>query len=279
MHNRMLIAIDGVCASGKSSLAHNLAEHYNLPYLNTGKIYRFLAFNFLKKINLINTEKHNTNTLHNPISEIEKLTKEEIENQLVELASQINLNEINDKKIESEINKEIYGQYASKFACIAQVRHTLVKIQREFAFANHQGAILDGRDIGSVILPEAEFKIFVTADLETRAIRRMYQLQQSSNTNNIIFNRQQLDDLKQNIKNRDKQDTEREHAPLQIAHDAFLLDNTELDSKQTTNEAISFIETKKTIINANKKLTNNKNLVNEMPENFNYKNIDHDHLN
>ncbi|MFT4718126.1 MAG: cytidylate kinase [Rickettsiales bacterium] len=196
---KLLIAIDGPSSSGKSTIAKNLSNFYQIPYLNTGSLYRALAF----------------------LADKNKLELSKI-NEIAELTDQIpNLD------LESEeIHNEKIGKLASKIAQEPKIRKVLLELQinfKEDSLTKYHGAILEGRDIGTIICPEAEFKFFITVDVKIRAKRRFEQLQK---LNPSIRYENILEDLE----NRDFNDKNRELAPLLKAEDAIIIDNSQKPS-------------------------------------------------
>lgn len=197
----MLIAIDGPAASGKGSIASMLSMHYDIPHLDTGLLYRKLAY-IIEKKNIIDQ----TGKWHSQAPEV------------------INLN------VEDEcLRTNNISSLASKVAANPSVRQALLKLQRDFA-NNQDGAILEGRDIGTVICPEADVKIFITASAETRAQRRHIQLKKmnmSSDADNSY------EKILEDILERDMRDQNRDCAPLKCALDAYYLDTSDLDLDET----------------------------------------------
>jgi cytidylate kinase len=192
---KLLIAIDGPSASGKSTIARNLSNYYNIPFLNTGALYRSLAY--LACQNSLS---------ENDIDKIVNLT-----------------DQIQDLNLElPEIHNEITGKFASKIAQYTKIRQALFDLQINFknqSFKKYNGAILEGRDIGTIICPEAEFKFFVTLDVEIRAKRRYAQLQKLNPTI-------QYEEILKDLEKRDYNDKNRKIAPLIKAEDAIEIDNS-----------------------------------------------------
>ena len=193
----MIIAIDGPAASGKGTIASKLAGYFNLGYLDTGILYRAVALQMLQGgINIEDPQG------------AEKIAREFT-------ASFI------DKK---NIRTEAVSVLASKIAALPGVRHELLHYQKSFAKnpgPDKQGAILDGRDIGTIVCPNADFKIFITADLKIRAKRRWKQLLQRDQT--VIYS-----DILEELRSRDERDTCREEAPLVPASGSMLIDTSDM---------------------------------------------------
>ncbi len=202
-----VIAIDGPAASGKGTLARKLAAHYGLPHLDTGLLYRATACALLD----------------------EGLSLEDVE-AAVEAARGLSLVDFDEARLRA---REM-GEAASLVAAMPPVRAALIDMQRAFA-ERPEGAVLDGRDIGTVICPLANVKIFVTASPETRAQRRALEL---AGRGEDVDYAAILDD----VKKRDARDSGRSAAPLKAAEDAALLDTSELDRDEAFAAALSIAE-------------------------------------
>ncbi|MDA0781862.1 MAG: (d)CMP kinase [Rickettsiales bacterium] len=202
----MIIAIDGPAASGKGTLAKKLAEHFGLNYLDTGSIYRALGYKILEA---------------GGCPEDKKLA--------VEMAKNITSEELNNP----HLYDEGIGRAASVVAVIPEVRDALFRFQRDFS-KSPKGAVLDGRDIGTVICPDADLKFFITADIEVRAMRRFKQLQ--NNGVSVIY-QSVLDDLRR----RDERDSGRAVAPLAIAEDAVQVDTTDMEVSEVFEEIVAVV--------------------------------------
>jgi len=203
----MIIAIDGPAASGKGTLAKRLAAHYGYRHLDTGVIYRAVAYALIRAGADLRDEAR---------------------------AVQAAL-ELDPDKFEDPILKtQTVAEAASVVSAIPRVREALVNFQRRFA-AGPPGAVLDGRDIGTVICPHAEVKIFVLADPEVRARRRTLEARaRGENADEAAV----LADILQ----RDERDKNRAVAPLKPADDAYLLDNSNLDIEGGVRAAIDIVE-------------------------------------
>ncbi len=203
MTQRLVIAIDGPSASGKGTLAKRLAAHFGLPHLDTGLLYRAVGWIAAR-------------TGQPP----------------AKVASDLTSAALDDPALRSDEA----GQQGSRVAAIPEVRVNLLKFQKEFS-SQAQGAVLDGRDIGTVICPDAPVKLFVTASLESRAERRFQELRQRG-----------VDTIKTRVlaemAERDRRDSERAAAPLKAAPDAWLLDTSDMDADAAFAAALAFIERK-----------------------------------
>ncbi|PWG01439.1 (d)CMP kinase [Sphingosinicella humi] len=202
----MIIAVDGPAASGKGTIARALAAHYRLPHMDTGLLYRAVALNLLRWGG-------------DPESEFQALRACDF--------SQIDF-------ADPELKSETAGGIASRISVYPAVRAALAQRQRDFA-GQAGGAVLDGRDIGTVIAPHAEAKLFVTARPEVRARRRFDELRQRGVTTHY-------EDVLIDIRARDDRDSHRAAAPLRRAEDAHLLDTSDLDREAAIAAAIALVE-------------------------------------
>lgn len=206
----MIIAIDGPLASGKGTLAKALAKKYNLPHLDTGAIYRATALSLISRD--INPEN---------------------ESEAIKAAHALDLSLLEDPRLRNAQT----GAGASVVAAFPEVRKALFDFQRRFAI-RPDGAVLDGRDIGTVICPEADIKFFVVASAEERAQRRLKELHEKGE-------KITLEELVAQIKERDERDAGRKDAPLTRAADAHLLDTTGKSIDEVIDEACAIIDAKK----------------------------------
>lgn len=222
MKKKPVIAIDGFSSTGKSSISKQIAKRLNLIHIDTGALYRGITFFALE--NCLNDQQEiDIKSLFSRLNEICLELKPN--NQVLELY-------INKKNVNKEIRELRISQNVSLIAKQPEIRDFLLDYQRNLA--KKGGVIMDGRDIGTVILPNADFKFFVTASPEERARRRFSELQHSGV-------KATYDEVFQNLVTRDKIDSEREIAPLKQADDAILIDNTSLDKEQTTELILSYI--------------------------------------
>jgi cytidylate kinase len=202
----MIIAVDGPAASGKGTIARALAAHFGLPHLDTGLLYRAAAFNLLEMGG-------------DPDSEFAAARATDI--------SQIDF-------ADPELKSETVGGIASRISAYPLVREALLERQRRFA-GQEGGAVLDGRDIGTVIASEAEAKLFVTASPEVRAGRRHAELK--ARGLDVHFT-----DVLADIRARDARDSGRSAAPLVMAADADLLDTSDMSPDEAIRAAIALVE-------------------------------------
>ena len=202
---KIIVAIDGYSSCGKSSTAKLVAEKLGYNYIDTGAMYRAVTLYFIQ----------NHVSLNNPKEVSEALDKIEIEfRQNAALKSETYLNGIN---VEDEIRKLYIADKVSDVAANKEVRKAMVRQQQKMG--KRKGYVLDGRDIGTVVFPEAELKIFMTADKLVRAQRRQAELLEKGE---VI----DLDDIIQNLEKRDLIDTTREEGPLKMAEGAKTVDTT-----------------------------------------------------
>ena len=206
----MIVAIDGPAASGKGTIAKKLAEYFNLSYLDTGLLYRAVALQMLTK----------------GMNEKDSQSAEKV-------ARQVSIDSIDHTGIRTRAVSDL----ASKIATIPGVREELLDRQRRFAQnpdPGKDGAILDGRDIGTVVCPHADFKIFIMADLEIRAKRRWKELLQSDPT--VIYC-----EVLEEMRSRDERDANRKDAPLAVTSGALVIDTSNKSIDVSFNEAKSWI--------------------------------------
>jgi len=219
----IVIAIDGYSSSGKSTLAKDLAKKLGYKYIDTGAMYRAITF-FALENGYIEGNKIKEEQLKKSLKNI-KLDFKEIEGKNHIL--------LNGKDIEGKIRTLKISTLTSLISTLPFVREYLVAQQREIA--KQGGVVMDGRDIGTVVLPDADIKFFVTAQLEIRAKRRYYELK---NNNQQVS----LKEVIQSIKERDKQDTTRKISPLKKAPDAIEINNSTLNREQQLELALKYIK-------------------------------------
>lgn len=205
-HKGLIIAVDGPAASGKGTIARALAKHFGLPHMDTGLLYRAVALKLWRWGG-------------DPSIEFEALRA---------------CDDLGFDPDDEELRSEPVSRIASKVSTYSSVRDALLQRQRDFA-TQEGGAVLDGRDIGTVIAPDADVKLFVTASAEVRAQRRVRELLERGMPGHY-------DDVLLDIHARDERDASREFAPLRQAEDALLLDTSELDVDQAIAEAIRLVE-------------------------------------
>lgn len=212
---KITIAIDGFSSTGKSTLAKQLASHLDYIYVDTGAMYRAISL-FAIQNQYISEQFFNKQEL---ISNLSNVTLEFHFEENLGFAAMF-LNGIN---VEKEIRTIQVSNFVSKIAEISEVRAKLVEQQQEMG--KNKGIVMDGRDIGTVVFPDAELKIFMTASAATRARRRFNELQQKGDS--VSY-----DEVLKNVEERDYIDTHRADSPLIIADDAIEIDNSEMTREQ-----------------------------------------------
>ena len=215
----MKIAIDGTAASGKGTLSENLSKELKLPRLDTGLLYRKLAFMYIKSLKLIPTQ----DTIDNSI--------------LKTILKDFNLFDLEQEALK----QDLYGNFASRIGKLDFVRKKLKIIQIEFVenmIKKKGGCILDGRDIGTKILPNADFKFYIDAPIKTRAKRRFKQLY---STNKSVEFKKILVDLEK----RDISDKSRQNSPLILSEDSIFIDTEFLNPQQVLKKALYYIKKNK----------------------------------
>ena len=209
--NKIIIAIDGFSSTGKSTIAKQLATQLNYIYVDTGAMYRAVAYYALKN-DLINENEFNSEALISRLKDINITFKF---NEALGFAEVY----LNGKNIEAEIRTLEVSKYVSPVATLSQIRQKLVEQQQ--LMGKYKGIVMDGRDIGTVVFPNAELKIFMTASAETRAKRRYKELLERGH--NLSY-----EDVLENVTTRDHIDSTREDSPLIKAEDAIAIDNSNL---------------------------------------------------
>ncbi|NQX81373.1 MAG: (d)CMP kinase [Flavobacteriaceae bacterium] len=217
---KIIIAIDGFSATGKSTVAKQLAKALEYIYVDTGAMYR--AITFFSMNNCYNDSVLDTDKL---INSLEAIDLKFVYNKETSKADMY----LNDKNIETPIRTMEVSNNVSEIASIPQVRAKLVKAQQKMG--EDRGIVMDGRDIGTVVFPDAELKIFMNASANTRAERRFAEFEKE--TNNTVT----LAEVLENIEQRDYKDSNREDSPLKQAEDSVLYDN----SSKTKQEQFDYL--------------------------------------
>jgi cytidylate kinase len=220
----LLIAIDGPSSSGKGTIAKKIAKHFDLPCLNTGALYRAIAFLALE----------NGLDLENDIARITPLCDKILQHYDGARAGDNVAFDLESPKIH---NEEI-GKAASILAGKPEIRQALFDLQKNFASSgmkNNGGAVLEGRDIGTTICPDANYKFFINADVKVRAQRRCNQSLQNDSTADFDLILKQLED-------RDEQDKNRKLSPLRKADDAIEIDTSNMNVKEVFEKILSYIK-------------------------------------
>jgi cytidylate kinase len=222
--NNITIAIDGFSSTGKSTLAKQLAKHLGYVYVDTGAMYRAVTYF----------------AMQNHLVAEDFLDKEGLIQKLVEIKLHFQFNPelgfaemyLNNVNVELQIRTIEVSRLVSKIAEISEVRSKLVEQQQEMG--KNKGVVMDGRDIGTVVFPDAELKLFMTASAHTRAKRRFDELVDKGQ--NVSY-----DEVLQNVEERDYIDTHREDSPLVKAHDAIEIDNSTLTKKEQFDLVVELI--------------------------------------
>jgi CMP/dCMP kinase len=208
----MIIAIDGMAASGKGELVKFLAKHYSCEFLPTGNLYRVVAKKFIED-------------------------GLDIDKFVISLSKKDILNILNKADIlDTSLVSDIISQTASKIAKVKEIRQLLTGFQREW-IKKRKTAIVEGRDVGTVVWPEAEVKLFLIADPKIRARRRTNQLREKGD---VVLEKE----IYFHLVERDKRDSTRTVAPMKMAKDAILLDTTNLTIEEMQQKAVKLIEKK-----------------------------------
>lgn len=218
----VIITVDGPSGAGKGTLCYALAQKLGFDFLDSGAIYRITALAATKKAIPLDNE--------NALAEI----GQNLDVQFIPQDGEVNVI-LNGENVGDQIRTAEAGQNASKVAAFPKVRQALLQRQRDFA--SEKGLIADGRDMGTVVFPEAQIKLFLDASAEERAKRRVKQLQ--SKGFNANFN-----EILAEIKERDFRDRNRAVAPLVPAADALLLDSTNLSIDEVIQQALDYISSK-----------------------------------
>lgn len=216
-----VIAIDGHSSTGKSSISNVIAQKLGLIHIDTGALYRAITFYAVE--NCTKDDNIDLELLFDKLPELDIELRPADEELLVFL---------NDRDISREIRQHEISQNVSLIAQQKEVRDFLLDTQR--AMAEKGGVIMDGRDIGTVILPNADFKFFLTASIEERTKRRFLELKNMGMETDI-------ETVRDNLILRDKTDSEREIAPLQKAADAIEIDNSDLTKKETIEAILGYL--------------------------------------
>lgn len=207
----MIIAIDGPAAAGKGTLARKLADHFGFAYLDTGSLYRAVGLAVLRA----------------------NKSPEDVE-AANQASAKLDTSLFGDPALRAEAT----GTAASKVAAMPAVRGNLLDFQRNFSArppGGKKGAVLDGRDVGTVVCPDADLKLFVTASPEVRARRRQLEIESRGEAADF-------DEILKDVRARDERDMNRKDAPLKPAEDALLLDTSELDIDAVFLRAAALIE-------------------------------------
>ena len=218
----IIIAIDGHSGCGKSTTSRLLAKNLNFKYLDSGAMYRAVTLYFVNKGVSQNDTKKIKDELNNIIIDFKYVE----DNQHVFL---------NDQDVENEIRYDEISNQVSLFSSNSSIRKFLVNKQKTFGI--NKNIVVEGRDITTVVFPDAEIKVFMTADIQVRAKRRFNEMK--SKNPDITYS-----DVIKNLEDRDIQDSTRKDSPLMVADDAFILDTSDLEINDQVDKIINFISNK-----------------------------------
>ena len=218
----MIIAIDGPAASGKSTAAIGVAKRLGITYLDTGAMYRAVTFGLIE----LNIEFENSNIIENFLERIDIKFSESSSGILLKL---------NGRDITREIRSEIVTKNASDVSALKSVRKSMVLIQRKMAGVGD--CVLEGRDIGTVVFPNADFKFFLIADEKSRAERRLEDLKE-------IGEQSSVEKVMSDLMNRDHKDSTRMHSPLKKSEDAIIIDTSDLGINEVIDKIVNIVNHK-----------------------------------
>jgi cytidylate kinase len=224
LKKQITIAIDGFSSTGKSTLAKQLAQQLGYIYVDTGAMYRAVAYF----------------AMQNQLISVDSFDKVDLVNQLKNIGLEFKFNNelgfaemyLNGTNVEKAIRTIEVSGYVSKVAEVSEVRAKLVEQQQEMG--KNKGIVMDGRDIGTVVFPDAELKIFMTASAATRAQRRFDELVQKGDS--VSY-----DEVLKNVEERDYIDTHREDSPLVMAEDAVEIDNSHLTREEQFQAVLELV--------------------------------------
>ncbi len=218
----IIIAIDGHSGCGKSTTSRLLAKNLNFKYLDSGAMYRAVTLYFVN----IGVSQNDTKKIKDELNNIIIDFKYVEDNQHIFL---------NDQDIENEIRSDEISNQVSLFSSNSSIRKFLVNKQKTFGI--NKNIVVEGRDITTVVFPDAEIKVFMTADIQVRAKRRFNEMK--SKNPDITYS-----DVIKNLEDRDIQDSTRKDSPLMVADDAFILDTSDLEINDQVDKIINFISNK-----------------------------------
>ncbi|PLX24615.1 MAG: (d)CMP kinase [Salinivirgaceae bacterium] len=223
MSKKYQVAVDGFSSCGKSTLAKQIAQLLGAVYIDSGAMYRAIALIALRN-NCVEKDSVNKDCLK-PLVENVKIEFQPSDNHLI----------LNGEDVELEIRGKEVASHVSEVAKHGFVREKMVKMQQDYSLTN--SVVMDGSDIGTHVFPNAEVKLFLTADPEVRAQRRFYELKEKGME-------QPFEEVLENIKQRDEADQNREIAPLRKADDATIIDNSVMSREQQLEHALQIIYVK-----------------------------------
>lgn len=223
MEKKKIIAIDGYSSTGKSTIAKEIAKRLNFLHIDTGAMYRAVTLYGIQENIIDLSDKENAIQIVNFLDQIQLEFK---------YNKSLNKNEIylNEQNVDDEIRSMAVTELVSYVAKIPQIRHFLVKQQQKLA-ENHN-IVMDGRDIGTIVFPEADLKLFITASADVRAARRFAEMKDDSVS---------LKEVKANLLNRDEIDSNRKNSPLKKSDDAIEIDNSNLSQEELMEKVMNIV--------------------------------------
>ena len=224
MKKKIIVAIDGPSSSGKSTIAKLVAKHFNFIYIDSGSIYRAITYLALKN-NLVNTQSIDV------VSLIDLLNNSSISFSFN--SNNQNIIKIDDVSVDNEIRTFKISNNVSLIAEKNEIRKYVLKIQKDIS--KNKSVVMDGRDIGSVVFPNADFKFFLDASLDVRSFRRWNELKLSEK--DLKF-----EDVKKDLLKRDENDINRKFSPLIRSKDSILIDSDHLDVNEVVDQIIDIID-------------------------------------
>lgn len=223
---RIRIAIDGLSASGKSTLAQGLAKSLNYLYIDSGAMYRAVTLFALREKWIDRNGELHVDALIEALDRIFLTFRFNPASGRGEIC-------LNGRNVEKEIRNHEVSRHVSVISKVSEVRNKLVRAQQRMADGG--GVVMDGRDIGTVVLPDSEVKFFMTASIDARSRRRHIELQKRGRDTSF-------EEVRENLEDRDRIDSTRDHSPLQQAEDAVVIDNSDLSIEQQFEHMMAIIQ-------------------------------------